>query len=206
MSAQKHALPHKHSPAYKAVLRYSRALHTYVSMFALIAFTFFATTGFMLNHSDWFGLDSTHASESTLTIPADLLAKKDRLALVEYLRAHGVNGALQQFDWPDEGEPFHIAFKAPGSKSDADISLPDGETRLKVQTRGLLGMITRLHTAKDAGRAWELLVDAAAIFLLFVCLTGLILWLSLPKRRRTGVIAFVVSLSAIALVFWLFVP
>ncbi|MDB5328051.1 MAG: hypothetical protein JWM57_3620 [Phycisphaerales bacterium] len=205
MAAPKH-LPHKHGPAYKALLRYSRALHTYASIFALITFTFFAVTGFMLNHSDWFGLDSTHDSESTLTIPADVLAGKDKLVLVEYLRAHGVTGAVQQFDWPDEGEPFHVAFKSPRSKSDADITLPTGETRLTVQTQGLPGLMTRLHTAKDAGRVWQLLVDATAIFLLFVCLSGLVLWQSLPKRRKTGIIAFAVSLLGIGLAFWLFVP
>src|SRR4051812_5181998 len=105
--ATRHPMPHRHGSVYRSVLRYSRALHTYLSMLATLLFFFFGVTGFMLNHPAWFGLDDTRASQSTLTVPAQVMASKDRLALVEFLRSHGASGAVQQFDWPGEGEPFH---------------------------------------------------------------------------------------------------
>jgi hypothetical protein len=199
-------MPRHHSPAYRALLRYSRALHTYVSMLALLCFTFFAVTGFMLNHPVWFGLDNSRTRNATLTIPADLLAAKDKLALVEFLRAHGASGAVQQFDWPGDGEPFHVSFKAPGSQCDADIALPGGETQLSIETRGISGLLTRLHTAKDAGATWRLLLDASAVLLFFVCLSGVFLWQSLPKRRKIGLAAMAFSVILIPIAYFLFVP
>ena len=196
----------RHRPLYRAMLHYCRTLHTYFSMLATVLFVFFASTGFMLNHPVWFGLDNSRTTESTVSIPAEVIAAKDKLALVEFLRAHGVNGAVDKFDWPGEGEPFHVAFKSPKSQSDADITLPNGETHLTIETRGLPALLTRLHTAKDAGPIWRLFLDATALLLLLVCMTGLVLWQSLPKRRTVGSIAMVASVLAVALAYWLCVP
>lgn len=188
------------------MLHYSRTLHTYSSMLAMVLFVFFAGTGFMLNHPLWFGLDNTHTSETNVTIPAKVITARDKLDLVEFLRSQGVTGGVEKFDWPGEGEAFHISFKSPKSQTDADITLPTGETHLTVETRGMAGMLTRLHTAKDAGPIWRLLLDFTAIVLLFVSLTGLILWQSLPKRRTAGVIAMIASMLAVSCAYWLCVP
>lgn len=199
-------MPKHHSPAYRAILRYSRALHTYVSMLMLLGFTFFAMTGFMLNHPTWFGVDKTRTVESELKIPVNVLASKDKLEVVEFLRGYGVSGMVQPFDWPEEGEPFHIAFKAPASQCDVDISLPGGEAHLATETHGLAGILTRLHTAKEAGRVWRVLIDVTAVLLLFVCASGVILWQSLPRRRKIGSAAVVLSILTIAIVYAVFVP
>jgi uncharacterized protein len=188
------------------MLHYARSLHTYFSMLATVLFIFFATTGFMLNHPVWFKLDNTRTTESNATIPAEVISAKDKLALVEFLRTHGATGAVDKFDWPADGEPFHVTFKSPKSECDADITLPGGETHLTIETHGVMGLITRLHTAKDAGPIWRLLVDATAVLLIFVCVTGLILWQSLPKRRTLGTIAMVMSVLAVGLAYWLCVP
>jgi hypothetical protein len=172
-------------------------------MLALVCFTFFAC---ILNHSTWFGLDNTQRVESNVTIPADALTAKDKLAVVEFLRQHGANGAVQPFDWPGEGEPFHIAFKSPRAQCDADITLPGGETHLTVESHRLAGMLARLHTAKDAGAVWRLLLDVTAATLLFVCVSGFVLWQSLPKRRRIGVAALGLSIAAVAAMYWIWVP
>lgn len=196
----------KHSPIYRATLRYSRVIHTYLSMLAIVLFMFFGTTGFLLNHPAWFGVDATHTTESKITIPADVLASKDKLTLVECLRARGASGAVEKFDWPEEGEPFHVSFKSPRSQCDADITVPGGETRLTIESHGFTGLMTRLHTSREAGPVWQLLVDATAILLLLVSLTGLILWQSLPKRRMIGTAALVSSILAIVAAYLCCVP
>jgi len=201
-----HHLPPRRGELRRAVLRYARSLHTYLSMLATVLFLFFGTTGFMLNHPGWFHLDDTRTVESSLTVPAGPIEAKDKLGVVEFLRAHGATGAVQPFDWPGEGEPFHIAFKSPHGQCDADITLPGGEAQLSVQTRGVAGLVTRLHTAKEAGPGWRLLLDATAILLVSVCVTGLILWQSLPKRRTVGLAGLVLSVLAVGLAYWLCVP
>jgi hypothetical protein len=197
--------PRRHA-VHRAILRHARTLHTYLSMLAAVLFLFFGATGFMLNHPGWFHLDDTRTVESTFTVPPGPIAAKDKLAVVELLRAHGATGAVQPFDWPGEGEPFSVAFKSPRSQCDADITLPTGETKLSVQTHGIAGLITRLHTARDAGRAWQLLLDATAVLLVLTCVTGLILWQSLPKRRTLGMAGLVLSVLAVGLAYWMCVP
>ena len=73
-----------HHPVYRKLLHHTRTLHTYLTMLALVMFLFFAMTGFMLNHADWFGLDRTHETTVEMTIPPPALHEK--LALVEWLR------------------------------------------------------------------------------------------------------------------------
>lgn len=198
---------HRHSQAYRQLLHHSRTLHTYLSMLAVVLFFFFGATGFMLNHAEWFGLDKTTTHESTVTIPQTVLEKSDKLLLVEFLRSDGhITGAVQSFDWPAEGDPFHLAFKSPRSQVDVDITLPSGEAKIVTESRGIAGLMSRLHTARDAGAAWQWLVDATAVLLILASLTGLVLWQSLPKRRTLGMIAFAVSIVAVGMVYWMCVP
>lgn len=197
----RHPAP-RHGAMYRSILHTSRAIHTYLSMLAIVLFVFFAATGFMLNHPGWFGIDDTDTRELTVTIPANVIDSRDKLALVEYLRTQGATGAVQPFDWPEDGDPFRVGFKSPRAQCDADITLPSRETALRIESRRLAGMLSRLHTARDAGQVWQLLLDITAALLILVSITGLILWQSLPKRRRWGFIAFVFSIASVAAAYF----
>ena len=66
--------------------------------------------------------------------------------------------------------------------------------------------MTDLHTGKNAGDVWRRVIDATAIFLFLASLSGAILWISLPKRRKLGVAALVAGTVLTALlVVWLLV-
>lgn len=190
----------------RAWLRWSRTLHVYLSMLALLLLLFFGLTGFMLNHADLFGLEQTNTHTISTVLPSEILASTDKLLLVEYIRVQGVSGAVDPFEWPDEGEVFHLAFKSPRSHTDVDIKLPEGTAEIEVQTRGSLAMLSRMHTARESGAIWQLLLDAAAILLILISVTGLVLWFSLPKRRRIGMYAISVSVIGVAIIYMMFVP
>ena len=53
---------------------------------------------------------------------------------------------------------------------------------------------------------WSVFIDATAVFLLFGSVTGVILWISLPKRRKLGIIALVVSVILCLACYWWMVP
>jgi hypothetical protein len=151
-------------------------------------------------------LEVTRTDISSTTIPAAVIQKQDKLMLVEHLRSTGVSGAVDPFDWPSEGEVFHLAFKSPRSHTDVDIELPDGTAEMSTQTRGVFGLLARLHTAREAGAAWRLLLDITAILLVIASITGLVLWQSLSKRRTIGAIALGFTVIGIVLVYAVFVP
>ena len=76
----------------KRLLLLIRSLHIYLSMLALLLLLFFAMTGFMMNHSEWFNIEKTYPTEIKATVPQKILnpasgASPDKNALIEYLRA-----------------------------------------------------------------------------------------------------------------------
>ena len=107
--------------------KWSRTLHIYLSMLGLVLMVFFALTGFMLNHSEWFGLDRARTRTVEGALPAGLLTGPDKLAVVEKLRADfGARGAMDSFDVQED--ELRIAFKSPGRKVEAVIHRGNGTT------------------------------------------------------------------------------
>lgn len=168
-----------------------RWLHIYLSMISFALVFFFAVTGITLNHADkWTG--SLHTEQRKGKLDKDWVAGKDtakidRLKVVEYLRGTaGVHGSLSDFRIDDE--QITIAFKGPGYSADAFIIRATGSYDLTVNTSGLIGVINDLHKGRDTGSAWSVFIDIAALLLVVVSLTGLLLLLFLRKRRLSGLL------------------
>jgi hypothetical protein len=194
-------------PIFRTLQIQARWIHTYLSMLAMLLLLFFGATGFMLNHSEWFGLDATQTSERQIQLDPALQGKIDRLQLVEYLRAKAdVRGLVQPFDLPEPGQPFHVAFKAPQVTTDVDISLADLTATVTTETRGVMGLLTRLHTAREAGGAWQLVLDVASLLLVVASVTGFVIWTSVPRYRVPGIIALTVCVAGMIGIYAALVP
>ena len=176
-------------------LKWTRTLHIYVSMFALLALFFFAATGFMLNHPEWFDLVEPHKSEQEGTVPPELVAEPlDKLTIAERIRADfRATGIADVFEI--EETSLHIVYHAPGQTSEFRIDRESGHVKAEIESFGLLGRLTELHRGKYAGAAWGLLIDIVSVLLLFISLTGLFLWLSLRRRLAFGTMALLLGIS-----------
>jgi hypothetical protein len=198
------------SPAYRVLLRWSRNIHLYVTLFGLVLLGFFAVTGFMLNHDDWFHVSETQSRTATASIPTDLLDPLDKLAVVELLRKdHAATGALDAFEEEKEEEEirsYRVVFKGPGRRVEAVIQRADGETELTYETRGLTGLLTDLHRGQSTGREWGLVIDGLAILVLIVSVTGVVLWWSLHSRGRFGFAVILLGAAACVAVYFAYVP
>jgi uncharacterized protein len=183
-----------------------RTLHIYLSILGLAAIFFFAVTGFMLNHDDWFGAAVPRVTTIDGTMPADLLQKMDRLLIVEELRrSFGATGPLNTFE--DHGpDPLRVVFKHPGYSAEATIDRTTGKTGMEIQTTGVAGLLMDLHRGTFAGKWWGLCIDIAAVLLALASATGLILWLYLPRRRKLGLIALVIGVALCLSAYWAFLP
>jgi hypothetical protein len=189
----------------RLLLKWTRTLHIYVTMLGLLLVLFFAVTGFMLNHGEWFALHEarTHTAEGVL--PTPILEGPDKLAVVERLRDDfGATGALDSFETDED--TLKVVFKSPGRQTEATIQRADGRTEVTYESWGLLGRLTDLHRGKATGAAWELIIDGACVLLLIISSTGLILWLHLQTRRRLGLAALAVGLALCVMVYFVFVP
>ena len=187
------------------VARVARSLHIYLTMFAFLMMLFFAITGFVLNHEDWFAQWGAARREVHGTIAAAALAGPDRLQVVEALRsAFGAVGAVSTFDV--DTNTVHVEMKGPGREVDAEINRRTGETVMSIELKGIAVRLDDLHRGKDAGRAWSLIIDASAVLLLLGSLTGIVMWFTLPRRRRLGVISLAAGIAICIAIYIVWVP
>lgn len=200
------ARPHGKRWIKAALLKFTRVFHIYFMMLGLALMTFFAVTGFMLNHDEWFEGGRPVTRTATGQFPRALLHPPlDKLAIAEKLRADfHITGMVVEFTAePDE---VHVTYKGPGRRTDAALNPGSGAVELTFESRGIIGRLTDLHKGADSGTAWKRVIDAVAIFVALGVLTGLILWWRLPKRRHWGVIAVLLGAGASLALYLLLVP
>lgn len=199
-----------------------RWLHIYLSMFSFAVVLFFSVTGITLNHPDWFyeGAESENqfsgemrtewlspgASASANAEPADgANGSVARLEIVEHLRArHAIQGAVAEFR-VDEAE-CAVSFKGPGYVADAIIDRGSGKYTVSEIRHGTVAVWNDLHKGRDTGRAWSLVIDASAVLMTFVSLTGLVLIFYLKLRRSRGLLTAVMGAIVVLLVYAWLVP
>ena len=99
-------------------------------------------------------------------------------------QAHGIKGALSDFRL-DESEAA-VSFKGPGYAADAFINRETGEYELTETRSGLIAALNDLHKGRDTGRDWSWMIDASAVLMTLVSLTGLVLIWFLKRRRLSG--------------------
>lgn len=181
-----------------------RALHIYLSLLALVAILAFAATGLLMNHKEQLKLEEPADATRTAQIRNDLLkwGEIDEAALVAELRTvHGLRGTNE----PMVEEPFKktvcLSFHLPGRQDDVEIRA-GGEMTITTSTYGVLGELNDLHTGRYARSWWRWGIDAAAVSLLLVTLTGLVLWFSLPRRRVLGAVMLLLGLCACVVVYF----
>lgn len=206
--------PPKHPPTSAAHLRrktavVSRWLHIYLSMVSFGIVLFFSVTGLTLNHADWF----SHAEKTTRTkgeMPHTWLrptnsTDPDKLSIVEHLRSiNKLHGAVSDFRVDDN--QIELSFKAPGYSADAFIDRDTNHYDVIEVRNGFVAVINDLHKGRDSGKVWSGLIDASAILLTLVSLTGLLLLFFVYKRRTSGLILAAAGTILCYLIYLRFVP
>ena len=188
---------------WKNGLNWTRILHVYTSMLALLVVLFFGATGVTLNHPEWtFGFEPTSASYAG-TFPSSWLAADgsvEFLNVSEYLRdTYGVDGEVADFG-TDLGDGY-ISYREPGYTADVFFDLETGDYRLTVEQQGWIGVLNELHKGRDTGGSWSWLIDVSGLFLVVIATTGLGLQLFLAKRRRAALLlALAGSMATIVLI------
>jgi uncharacterized protein len=188
---------------------WSRVIHVYTSMIALLVVLFFAMTGLTLNHPDWTFGDSTTTTTATGTFPFDTelttadgtTGGVDFLSISEYVRTtYDVRGDVDSFEATSttSGTTGSIAFKNPGYSADLFFDVDTGDFELTVEQQGWVAVMNDLHKGRDTGSGWKWVIDVAAGFLVVISLSGLTMQLFLRRRRRPALLA--AGAGAIALI------
>jgi hypothetical protein len=165
-----------------------RWLHTYISLITLLIVLFFSITGFTLNHAEWSsgGLTQKEVTGSVNVKWLDIAAP-DKLNIAEKLRQdHSLRGHVDEIRIDDR--ECTVMFKSPGYAADAFIDVKTGQYQMTIMEEGKLAMMNDLHKGRYAGKVWGVLIDAAAILLTTISLTGLGLLFFLKRIRTSGLV------------------
>ena len=185
--------------------RWSRLIHVYTSMFALLIVLFFGLTGITLNHPQWsFGdeVDTTSAAGTLPFAPTLADGSVDYLSISEFVRdEYGVHGSVDSFDTTN-GEAS-IAFKNAGYAADVFVDVETGEYELTVEQQGWVAVLNDLHKGRGTGTGWKWVIDVAAGFLVLISVTGLVMQFFLRKRRRSAFISVGLGAAATIVLIWL---
>jgi uncharacterized protein len=202
---KRHEPPHWKHKWRKRAVTWARWSHIYLSMVAFAILFFFAATGFTLNHQEWFAGQPHTAIYKGAVERAWLGNEVAQTRVVEHLRqTHHIKAALSDFR-VDDGQ-VSVSFKGPGYSADAFIDRGTGSYDLTETRLGWAAVMNDLHKGRDAGRVWGKLIDAAAIFMTLVSLTGVTLIFFLAKWRRSGLILLAAGAALCCTLYFLFVP
>ncbi|HZZ81084.1 MAG TPA: PepSY-associated TM helix domain-containing protein [Gemmataceae bacterium] len=117
--------------AHRFVLKWARTIHVYLTLFGLALLLFFAITGFMLNHENWFLPTQTTSG----ILPPEMLATPDQDAVVETLRAEfGVPPEMEVRSFDADAQAIRVRFQSDKGTADAEIQKADGATVVNVDT------------------------------------------------------------------------
>ncbi|HEY6375335.1 MAG TPA: PepSY-associated TM helix domain-containing protein [Edaphobacter sp.] len=187
----------------------TRWLHIYLSMVSFAIVLFFSVTGLTLNHTEWFP-NTEKTVRTTGQMPHSWLrptnnAEPAKLEIVEHLRsANKLHGAVS--DFRTEDNQISVSFRAPGYTADIFIDRDTNRYDIIEVSNGFIAVINDLHKGRDAGKVWSGLIDASAILLTLVSLSGLLLLFFVYKRRTSGLILAVVGAALCYLLYLRFVP
>lgn len=196
------------SVAKSRTAKFSRWLHIYLSMLSFVIILFFAVTGLTLNHAEWFG-GKPYISKYTGNMNLKWVKTKDTLSvakldIVEFLRkTNSIKGAVSDFRIEDNN--IAVSFNGPGYAADAFIDRDNGQYKLTETRSGLVAILNDLHKGRDTGKGWSWVIDASAIFMTLVSLTGIIMICFMKKKRLNGLLIAVGGAVVVYLVYAVFV-
>lgn len=185
--------------------RHARYVHGWLSAFAFIALFFFALTGLLLNHTDWF--KSSHEEQTqTLTLPKALLVEISKQEnpsdeLLKYIRSQqSIVGRYQSSEVMDGEVMIHL--ESPAGVTDVWAMLDSGEVEITTKAADTVSLIKDLHRGKNSGLAWSWFIDIASIVILILSVAGFILFLSIKSRLITHLALTALSLAVFVVLIW----
>ncbi len=188
----------------RRLAKFSRWLHIYLSMVSFAIVLFFSVTGLTLNHADYLQGEAKVKQEKGkldkqwVNNPDTLYVNK--LAVTEYFRNnYQVKGTVN--DFRIEESQISIAFKGPAYEASIFIDRQTGTFDFTETRTGFIGFINDLHKGRDTGNVWFWIIDIAAILMVIISLSGLILLLFIKRKRNNGLILLAIGTLILYIIY-----
>lgn len=199
------ARPDSRPSAKGALYRQLRLWHGYLSAAAFLILIFFAATGLLLNHPDWFAGELPPAVEQEVQLsPAEIEALRTANVpgerLVELLDGR-VETAGAYLEGNLLGDDLFVRLQGVKGSTTLIADLRDGRVAVTLEPEHPLNVLNELHRGERAGEAWRWLIDISAVLLIALSIVGYSIFLSLRNRLSTALALTGLSLLAMVGLF-----
>jgi hypothetical protein len=194
-----HFLPKRYQKA--NILKWLKRVHAWTGVWGALLFLMIGISGFLLNHRNTLVIDTGEAIEvaaiEVQVDPAfissahdlkrwvakefDVSSHRSQTRVREPEKAKFANKVLVQ---PAKWE---VQFKGPNGLLRAQYVQGSGTIELKQDANTILGTLKNLHKGSGLSVLWILFFDTLAGALIFMSLTGILLWSKLHGPRIAGV-------------------
>lgn len=177
-------------------LKWLRRIHAWVGLWGAALGLLFGVSGILLNHRTIMKIPAAQMEQSQVEVALPAPLPADAKALATWLQtqlsidrepskisiepAKTVTWAGQSIEQPSQ---WRVDFHNPQQSVNAEYWVGNAFVSIKRQDANVFAFITRLHKGVGMGTAWILLADTLAGGLVFLSLTGLLLWTKLHGSR-----------------------
>ncbi len=206
-----------HRQRYAKFVYWVRKSHGWIGLWGALLGLVFGLSGIWLNHRAVLKLPpmTQHRTHAQVLLPEPLPATREAMALwlqnelqfnaepnsVRVEPSKPVAWSAKEISREPQKEEVDVAsssglrqperwlFSFGGPAELTQIEYWKGNRSVSVNTvsNGLLATLTNLHKGVGMSTAWILLVDSIAVSMIFLSLSGVILWVQMNRRRALGV-------------------
>ncbi len=187
----------------------NRRLHYFLGLYFLFFIWLFALTGLLLNHGDWKFAEFypnrkiSHYERSIQSpTPGNAVERAQDL-----MRQLAIAGEIDSVTTQPDDTRFEFRANRPGLQFEIKADLKAGRAQVQRTDLNAWGALRTLHTFTGVRRGdprsqrdwmltqvWALSMDAVALGVIVMTLSGVVLWWGLPAKRRFGTLALAAGL------------
>ncbi len=192
---------------YALFVLWVRKTHGWIGLWGAILGLTFGVSGIWLNHRAVLKLPpmAQQRSNAQIALPTTIPATPAEMGhwLTSQLQLGAAPNSTRieppkPVPWGDGArQPEHWVFNFGGPDEVIQADYWRGNQSVAVSTisNGILATLTNMHKGVGMSMAWILLVDSLAASLIFLSISGVILWVQMNRRRALGVGIFCASVA-----------
>lgn len=196
-----------------AFVRWVRRTHGWFGLWGAVLGLMTGTSGVWLNHRNVLKLElpDQQQASSQLAMPDPRPATAEALAvwLQQTLKVDrpATNMRVERarpVPWAERGgdakpamqpERWSFAFGGPNKVIQVEYWVGNKSASVRTTQNGFVATLTNLHKGTAMPVSWILLIDTLAGSLIFLSISGAILWWETHRRRLAGLVIFAVSVA-----------
>lgn len=196
----------------EAIVRFLRKTHGWVGLWGAILGLLFGVAGVWLNHRSVLKLPMDQQRvNAQLALPDPAPADADAMAkwlqsTLDMKSAPNVTRVepSRPVQWTEKGsgsaplmqpERWVFSFGGPDAIVQADYWRGNRSVGVTTTANGVVATMTNLHKGTGMSVPWILLVDTLAGSIVFLSISGVLLWMLTHRRRRVGLAIFGTSVA-----------